>query len=167
MAVITHFDLDHVGGWPAISGRVDTVWIGSASGRDERDIALSLAQAGATIQEVTAGDSIQLGDYRLDVLWPVGTGFSDPGNDSSVVVALSAATGCEQCLSGLFLGDLGEKPQRILHGRHRIGIGGRGEGQPSWLGGSIRRSLSNACGRGWDWWGWERITPMVIPPLGP
>ena len=120
VAVITHFDLDHVGGWPAISGRVDTVWIGSTSGRDERDIALSLAQAGATIQEVTAGDSTQLGDYRLDVLWPVGTGFSDPGNDSSVVVALSAATGCEQCLSGLFLGDLGEKPQRILHGRHKL-----------------------------------------------
>jgi len=54
-------------------------------------------------------------------------GNSQPGGDRPtsqvtvhVVVALSAPTGCEQCLSGLFIGDLGEKPQRILHGRHEL-----------------------------------------------
>ena len=120
IAIITHFDLDHVGGWRALTARVDRVWIGSNSDQKEIDIAQSLAQSGAKVQQVVAGDSAVVGKYRLDVVWPVAAAFSEPGNDSSVVVALSSQSSCEECFSGLFLGDLGEKPQRILQGRQRF-----------------------------------------------
>jgi competence protein ComEC len=61
-----------------------------------------------------------LGSHAVEVLWPGGLELSEPGNDSSVVVAARPLAECVRCLSGLFLGDIGEIPQRILVGRQSL-----------------------------------------------
>ena len=117
LAIISHFDADHVGAWPVIADRVEQVWMGPILEREHADIAGALESAGATVLQVSAGTSLEVGDYRLRVLWPPTQSFVDPGNDSSVVIAVEGAPGCEVCISAVFLGDLGEKPQRIVMGR--------------------------------------------------
>lgn len=120
LAVISHFDSDHVGAWPIIADRVDQVWVGPVLEDDHRDIATALASAGATVLEVSAGTQLDVGDYRLRVVWPYSESFAEPGNDSSVVVAWEPTSSCGSCVSALFLGDLGEQPQRILMGRENF-----------------------------------------------
>jgi competence protein ComEC len=85
------------------------------------DITTALASAGATVLEVSAGTRLDVGDYRLRVVWPYSESFAKPGNDSSVVVLLEPTSPCAMCVSALFLGDLGEQPQRILMGRENFG----------------------------------------------
>jgi len=120
LAIISHFDRDHVGGWPAIAGKAITVWRGPALVEEDRDISRALQLSGATVIEVSAGDSAVLGSHAVEVLWPGGSALSEPGNDSSVVVAVRPLGDCGRCLSGLFLGDVGEIPQRILVGRENL-----------------------------------------------
>ncbi len=120
LVIITHFDVDHVGAWSVIADRVDQVWVGPVVEADHRDIVTALERAGATVVEVRAGDQITLDDYVIRVVWPVTEALSDPGNDSSVVVVVEGLPTCTSCVSGLFLGDLGEKPQRIMMGRQKL-----------------------------------------------
>jgi len=122
VAIITHFDADHVGAWPVIADRVDQVWVGPVVEPEHRTIVTALESAGARVAQVAAGDQLSLGDYRLRVLWPLQESFVDPGNDSSVVIALEHDASCQDCVSALFLGDLGEQPQRILMGREKPGV---------------------------------------------
>lgn len=117
LAIISHFDADHVGAWPVIADRVKQVWMGPILEREHEEIASALESAGATVLQVSAGTHLEVGDYRLRVLWPPSQSFVEPGNDSSVVIALEGSPGCEGCISAVFLGDLGEQPQRILMGR--------------------------------------------------
>ncbi len=70
--------------------------------------------------EVSAGHSAVLGSHVVEVLWPGSEGLSEAGNDSSVVVAVRPLADCSDCLSGVFLGDVGEIPQRILSGREKL-----------------------------------------------
>ena len=121
VAILSHFDIDHVGGWPALAGRTPLVWRGPAIGAQDQEIVSSLELSGARVQEVVAGDALRLGNSLLEVVWPIRAELSEPGNDSSVVVTLTPLEGCTNCLSGIFLGDLGEIPQRILKGRQRLG----------------------------------------------
>ena len=120
VAIITHFDSDHVGAWPVIADDVDQVWMGPIVEADHKEIGRALESAGARVLEVSAGTQLDLGDHRLRVVWPVAESFVEPGNDSSVVVSLEPVTTCEGCVSALFLGDLGEQPQQILLGRERF-----------------------------------------------
>ena len=87
---------------------------------DHRDITTALALAGATVLEVSAGTRLDVAEYRLRVVWPYSESFAEPGNDSSVVVSLEPSSQCGSCLKALFLGDLGEQPQRILMGRENF-----------------------------------------------
>jgi competence protein ComEC len=121
VAIITHFDRDHVGGWPALAGRVNEVWLGPATSEGDRDIAQALKLSGTTVVTPRYGHEASLGDYLLRVLWPGDQVLAQPGNDSSLVVSLTGKSECEECLSALFLGDLGEIPQRILAGRETLG----------------------------------------------
>ena len=121
LAIISHFDSDHVGAWPVIADRVDQVWVGPVIEDEHLDITTALASAGATVLEVSAGTRLDVGDYRLRVVWPYSESFAKPGNDSSVVVLLEPTSPCAMCVSALFLGDLGEQPQRILMGRENFG----------------------------------------------
>ncbi|MCU1425288.1 MAG: fold metallo-hydrolase [Microbacteriaceae bacterium] len=116
LLVLSHFDLDHVGGTEAVFGRVDRVIAGpSAEPADDRLVA-SLVAAGASAERVSRGETGTLGELHWRVLWPrARLGPVEPGNEASVVVAFDGVGECAGgCLSSLFLGDLGETSQALL-----------------------------------------------------
>ncbi len=116
LLVLTHFDLDHVGGADAVTGRVDRVLVGPSSGSQDDALVQRLAAAGAEVEQVVRGRAGELGALRWQVLWPPERlePFS-PGNDASVVLAFADAGTCTQgCVSSVFLGDLGEQSQNRM-----------------------------------------------------
>jgi len=111
LLVLTHFDLDHVGGTSAVVGRVGTVLHGPISEDDERRMLADLAGAGATLRDASIGMSGSLGEARWKVLWPEADPVVFPsGNDASVVLEISGG-GVPRAL---LLGDLGAAAQRRL-----------------------------------------------------
>ena len=130
LLVLTHFDRDHVAGARALVGRVDTVLTGPVDRPDGRMLLDELERGGARIVPVARGDQGRLGDLRWRVLWPTdplrGT---EPGNDASVTMLIEGVGECpRRCLSGVFLGDLGESSQDAHGGREPAAAGRRGEG---------------------------------------
>lgn len=111
LLVLTHFDLDHVGGVEAVQGRVDTVLRGpTAESIDERTLR-HLAEGGATVTEAAAGLRGELGAASWQVLWPQrGSTAFPPGNDLSVVLEVGGG----DVPRSLFLGDLSAEAQRML-----------------------------------------------------
>lgn len=113
LLVLTHFDLDHAGGTPALAGRVGTLVHGPV---DERaaPVVAELVAGGATAQEARRGDAWELGELRIDALWPVGD--PEPGNDASVAVAidLPGTGGRAGGLELVVLGDLSAAAQSRL-----------------------------------------------------
>ncbi|MGB3374493.1 MAG: MBL fold metallo-hydrolase, partial [Microbacterium sp.] len=111
LLVLTHFDLDHVGGTSAVVGRVGTVLHGPVVEDDERRMLADLAQAGATLRDASVGLSGTLGDAHWRVLWPDADPVVFPsGNDASVVLEVSGGG----VPKSLLLGDLGAASQRML-----------------------------------------------------
>ncbi|WP_274647007.1 ComEC/Rec2 family competence protein [Microbacterium sp. C7(2022)] len=104
--VLTHFDLDHVGGADAVVGRVDTVIHGPANPEGE-DTLQRLRNAGAETVAVQAGASGALGDGTWRILWPRASAATRAGNDASVVVEVTTP----DLGDVLLLGDLSESPQ--------------------------------------------------------
>lgn len=110
LLVLSHFDLDHVGGLSAVEGRVGTVLHGPADPDGERLLG-RLASAGASLVEVHAGMSGSLGEARWRILWPRAESRAFPvGNDASVVMDIRGGG----IPSTLLLGDLSASPQRAL-----------------------------------------------------
>lgn len=109
--VLTHWDKDHVGGVQAVMGRADRVLVGPGDGDSGRIIA-DLIAGGAAVEQASAGVEGTLGELDWRVLWPAARLVGvEPGNDASVTVRVSCDHGC---LTGLFLGDLGESAQGRL-----------------------------------------------------
>ncbi|MBG6054451.1 competence protein ComEC [Salinibacterium sp. CAN_S4] len=117
LLVLTHYDLDHIGGVDAVVGRVDVAMIGPIGEPDDDGIAAALRAGGAEVQQVSKGPSGLLGELRWHVLWPPArlSGI-EPGNPASVTVEFDPVGECfPGCLSSMFLGDLGEEAQnRVL-----------------------------------------------------
>ncbi|MEV4738430.1 MULTISPECIES: ComEC/Rec2 family competence protein [unclassified Microbacterium] len=111
LLVLTHFDLDHVGGVDAVQGRVDVVLHGPPGESADQEILARLADGGAKIEEGAVGVRGTLGEAEWRVLWPVRDerAFA-PGNDLSVVVEFESG-GVPR---SLFLGDLSAEPQAVL-----------------------------------------------------
>jgi competence protein ComEC len=124
LLVLTHYDLDHVGGTSAVVGIVDRAMIGPpADGHDVR-LAEQVRRGGATVTQVSRGETGELGELRWTVLWPpVRAGLVEPGNDSSVTLEFAGIGACANgCLTSLFLGDLGDEPQaRMLAANRGLG----------------------------------------------
>lgn len=111
LLVLTHFDLDHVGGVDAVLARVTTVLHGPVSEHGEEMLLSSLRDAGAAVVEASAGQSGVLGNTRWRVLWPRATQAAFPsGNDASVVIEFAGGN----VPTSLFLGDLSAVPQQLL-----------------------------------------------------
>ncbi len=111
LLVLTHYDLDHVGGVPALLGRVGTVLHGPSSEAADDELIGDLVDAGARALLARAGLQGTLGEARWSVLWPRADNRAfSAGNDSSV--ALDVRGGGVP--SALFLGDLSASPQRSL-----------------------------------------------------
>ncbi|MCW3494648.1 ComEC/Rec2 family competence protein [Microbacterium sp. SSM24] len=110
LLVLTHFDLDHVGGVDAVVGRVDAVLHGPADA-DGAAILDRLVSAGAEVVDARAGLAGALGGARWRVVWPPPEGRAFPmGNDASVVLDVRGG-GIPPIL---LLGDLSASPQGAL-----------------------------------------------------
>ncbi|MFE5408819.1 ComEC/Rec2 family competence protein [Microbacterium sp. NPDC056569] len=110
LLVLTHFDLDHVGGLDAVRGRVGMVLHGPVDA-DGRAAVATLTSLGARATEASAGLAGALGDARWRVLWPkAGSRAFPTGNDASVVLDVRGGG----IPPTLLLGDLSASPQRLL-----------------------------------------------------
>lgn len=118
LLVLTHYDLDHVGGTSAVLGMVDRAMVGPVSDASDTRLRQSLVDAGAQLEEVSRGLSGTLGELRWQVQWPPARlGSIEPGNPASVTLRFEGVGAClEGCLSSIFLGDLGEEAQSRMLG---------------------------------------------------
>lgn len=121
LLVLTHYDLDHVGGTSAVFGMVGRAMMGPAADAHDTRLARSVRDAGARVDQVSRGETGRLGELRWTVLWPpTRLGDVQPGNDASVTVHFAGVGACaDGCLSALFLGDLGEGPQARMMAANR------------------------------------------------
>ncbi|MGX1703497.1 ComEC/Rec2 family competence protein [Microbacterium sp. NPDC055357] len=111
LLVLTHFDLDHVGGVAAVRGRVDAVLHGPPATADDERLLAGLAQHGADSVFATAGMQGMLGAARWRVLWPRAHSPAFPhGNDASVVLDIGGG----DVPRTLLLGDLSAGAQTGL-----------------------------------------------------
>src|SRR4029453_18093473 len=90
LLVLTHYDLDHVGGVDAVLGRVDRALIGPASDAGDARIADALAAGGAEVDQVSTGERGMLGELSWEVVWPPPRGV-EPGNPASVTLEVRPA----------------------------------------------------------------------------
>ncbi|WOF24652.1 ComEC/Rec2 family competence protein [Microbacterium betulae] len=108
LLVVTHFDLDHVGGIQAVAGRVGTVLHGPL-GTD--DVGWLERAGDARRIDAALGLTGTLGDAEWRVLWPRADSRAFPeGNDASVVVEVSGG----DLPRTLLLGDLSASAQSAL-----------------------------------------------------
>lgn len=113
LLVLTHFDRDHVGAVGVVADRVVRALVGPV-GRPEDDRVIgTLDRAGVEVRTADDGTSGTLGALRWRVVWPR-AGAPGSGNDASVVLETAPDRSCTTCVSGVFLGDLGEQAQRRL-----------------------------------------------------
>ena len=111
LLVLTHFDVDHVGGAAAVAGRVTTVLHGPVAEGQDQAVLDALTASGAQSVEARVGMSGALGQASWRILWPPDQSRAFPsGNDASVVVEVTGG----DLPSSLFLGDLSASPQRAL-----------------------------------------------------
>lgn len=106
--ILTHFDLDHVGGTDAVRGRVDVIVHGPIPDGVGRERLEGLEDAGAVLMPAQAGMTGEFGDASWSVLWPKPR--AEPGNDASVVWEVSGG----EVPRSLFLGDLSAAAQQSL-----------------------------------------------------
>ena len=120
LLVLTHFDLDHAGGVPAVVGLVDRVIVGPTGRPQDEQVVDALVGGGARVDTVAQGARGVLGDHGWQVLWPPTHRGVEPGNDASIVFELRGKPDCAQCPSMLALGDLGADAQRALVAAHDL-----------------------------------------------
>lgn len=108
LVVLTHFDLDHVGGAAAVLGRTDLVLHGPTDEGADQRLLERFAATGASLTQATAGMTGTLGATRWQALHPPPR--AEPGNDASVAIDV-AGPGFPRTE---MLGDLGEDAQESL-----------------------------------------------------
>jgi competence protein ComEC len=112
--VITHYDLDHVGGIDAVLGLVDLALVGPTQDAGEDALLAELEAGGAAVEFASRGDAGVLGELNWQVLWPQ-PDSDDRGNDASVTLLVQGS------INALFLGDLGERSQEEMMAASRLG----------------------------------------------
>ena len=108
LVVLTHYDLDHVGGAAAIVGRADLVVHGPVGDAGDARLLRDFEENGARVENAVISRSGAIGATRWTVLGPPEN--ATPGNDASVVVDVTGS-GFPRTL---LLGDLGARAQAAL-----------------------------------------------------
>ncbi len=126
--VITHMHADHAGGLAALEGLVSVGFIGMPAGaRAKRSEILSTAESlcgPAGVQEVTAGDTLAVGQIALAVVSP-STAVEDASANESSVVLLASAPAFAAVLTGDAESDvLQQLVDQACPRRHRCAQGG-------------------------------------------
>ena len=115
LLVLSHYDLDHVGGVSAVFGKVTTALVGPPDGEADESILRQLSAGGARVLPTHHGDVGSFGQLTWRVLWPPEPlGAFEPGNDASVTIDFRPRPDCNACVSSLFVGDLGEEAQDAM-----------------------------------------------------
>ncbi|GAA3864504.1 ComEC/Rec2 family competence protein [Leifsonia kafniensis] len=113
LLVLSHYDLDHIGGLDAVIGRVDHAIVGPPENAKDEWLLQRLMGGGASVTMAARGDTGMLGGLRWDVLWPLPpsaqSGVDHAGNAGSVTVSFEG-----RGIRSIFLGDLGEDAQNGL-----------------------------------------------------
>lgn len=118
LLVLTHYDLDHVGGADAVLGRVEVALVGPTAGPADEALLDGLRAGGARVVAAERGTAGRLGALAWRALWPPPRGV-EPGNPASVALHVTPSVGCDVCLSALLLGDLDEASQQRLAAAER------------------------------------------------
>jgi competence protein ComEC len=117
LLVLTHYDLDHVGGLAAVVGRVDAAMVGPPENAEDARLHGRLARGGATVTETARGDRGTLGALTWQVLWPIrDADVFGAGNAGSVALLVEG-----RGIRSVFLGDLDEEAQVALLAAGPIG----------------------------------------------
>ena len=117
LLVLTHYDLDHVGGLDAVLGRVGTALVGRPENGQDAALHDRLARGGADVREAARGDTGSLGGLTWEILWPLrGSSLMQTGNPGSVSMVFDG-----RGIRSVFLGDLGEDAQEALRAAGPIG----------------------------------------------
>ncbi|WP_105033849.1 ComEC/Rec2 family competence protein [Cryobacterium aureum] len=110
LLVLTHYDLDHIGGVDAVIGRVDAALVGMPENAQDASLHERLAAGGATVRQAARGDSGTLGGLTWNILWPIrGATTMQVGNPGSVTILFDG-----RGIRSIFLGDLGQESQDAL-----------------------------------------------------
>jgi competence protein ComEC len=117
LLVLTHYDLDHVGGLDAVIGRVDTALVGPPENAQDTRLHADLIRGGATVGQTMRGDHGTLGGLAWQVLWPVGGADELAAGNAGSVTMLFEGNG----LRSVFLGDLDEEAQTAMLAEGPIG----------------------------------------------
>ncbi len=94
--VVTHADLDHRGGAPAVLARVavDRLWLpyGAREDPDFADVLAAAEARGVPVEEQGArSPPLRAGDLRIEPLWPPADARGGSRNDRSLAVRISVA----------------------------------------------------------------------------
>jgi competence protein ComEC len=117
LLVLSHFDLDHVGGVAAVTGRTTEVLHQPVVEPADAALLRGLEAGGARLVETTTGDHGVLGGIPWRALWPPPDRPRYTGNDGSVVIEFGGD------LDAIFLGDLGKDSELALLADGRVGTG--------------------------------------------
>ncbi|MDQ1584414.1 MAG: competence protein ComEC [Microbacteriaceae bacterium] len=116
LLVMTHFDLDHMGGLDAVLGRVGIALVGPPENAQDQARLAALERGGADVRIASSGDHGTMGGLRWDILWPkTGSTVMQTGNDGCVTIAFDGAG-----IRSVFLCDLGEESQNALLATNRV-----------------------------------------------
>ncbi len=117
LLVLTHYDLDHIGGIDAVIGMVDSALVGVPEDDQDEKLKERLTEGGAAVREAARGDTGALGELRWEILWPKrGSSVMQTGNDGSVIIGFDG-----RGIRSLFLGDLGEESQNAMRSASKPG----------------------------------------------
>ncbi len=115
LLVLTHFDLDHVGGVAAVIGRTTEVLHQPLTDPADASVLTDLEAGGARLSPTTAGRTGALGRIPWEALWPPPDEPRWTGNDGSVVIEFGGG------VDAILLGDLGADSELALLADGRVG----------------------------------------------
>ncbi len=110
LLVLTHFDLDHVGGVVNVETITGQALIGPSVDEESDRLIRDLVFAGIEVNKAHRGDEGRLGEFTWRVVWPdPGREDMQTGNQGSVTIELSFNQ-----FTALFTGDLDKEAENAL-----------------------------------------------------